>query len=467
MADTPRILAFSGSLREGSFNQRLVRIAAGGARSAGAEVTELDLRDLPLPVYSGDLEAAEGLPDNARKLKDLMKTHDGFLIGSPENNSSVSAALKNTIDWASRREGDEPPLVCFKGKTAAIMSASPGGTGGLRGLPQLRYILSNIGVLVLPDQKSIPNAGDAFDDGGSLKDPKQQEAVEQIGGKLASILARLKGGAVAAVCFCALLGGAGCTHFPGQATTAPATAPATRPDDGGPAMARRIEAAQGMTAWRAAEAVSGRIYVDLGGSPMLDAVMVYDHHRGRVRMELAAGPVLVFDGERTWVSPATAQVQMARFQLLTWPYFLAAPFKLRDPGARLEATGLRPLDGVDYQTALLTFEAGTGDSPDDWYVIYEDPESHRLAAMAYIVTYGGKSVEEAEQEPHVIVYRDFQAVDGATLSARWTIHNWSDELGAHGPPLAEVTVRDLRFVTPDDGAFAAPAGAREDSQPGG
>ncbi|MHC4108081.1 MAG: NADPH-dependent FMN reductase, partial [Planctomycetota bacterium] len=125
MTVAPKILAFSGSLRTGSYNQMLVRIAAAGARGAGAEVAELDLRELPLPVYDADLEARDGLPDNAKRLKDLMKAHGGFLIASPENNSSVSAALKNTIDWASRPEPGEPTLVCFRDKTAAIMSASP------------------------------------------------------------------------------------------------------------------------------------------------------------------------------------------------------------------------------------------------------------------------------------------------------------------------------------------------------
>lgn len=191
MTVAPKILAFSGSLRTGSYNQMLVRIAAAGARSAGAEVTELDLRELPLPVYDADLEARDGLPDNAKRLKDLMKAHAGFLIASPENNSSVSAALKNAIDWASRPEPGEPTLVCFRDKVAVIMSASPGGLGGLRGLVHLRSILGNIFVLMLPDQKAIPGAGDAFDGNGSLKDAKQQEAIENLGAKLATVLAKL------------------------------------------------------------------------------------------------------------------------------------------------------------------------------------------------------------------------------------------------------------------------------------
>ena len=193
MTAKPKILAFSGSLREKSFNRRLVKIAAAGAEAAGAEVTVLELRELPLPVYDGDLEEREGLPENARKLKEIMKAHGGLLISSPENNSSVSAALKNAIDWASRPEPGEPPLVCFRDKVAVIMAASPGGLGGLRGLVPLRSILSNIGVLVLPDQKAISGAGEAFADDGRLKDAKQQAAIEKLGAKLAGVMARLGG----------------------------------------------------------------------------------------------------------------------------------------------------------------------------------------------------------------------------------------------------------------------------------
>src|SRR5690349_2246052 len=101
---TPKILAFGGALRVGSFNQKLAHIAAQGARDAGAEVTVIALRDYPLPVFDGDLEDASGLPENAKKLKALFKEHDGWIISSPEYNSSITAALKNTIDWVSRQE---------------------------------------------------------------------------------------------------------------------------------------------------------------------------------------------------------------------------------------------------------------------------------------------------------------------------------------------------------------------------
>lgn len=192
MATVPKILAFAGSLRTESYNKKLVKIAAAGARAAGAEVTYLDLRDLPLPVFDEDLEKADGLPDNGRKLKDLMLAHDGLLIAAPEYNSSITAALKNTIDWASRPVAGEPPLACFVGKVAGLMSASPGALGGLRGLVHVRSILGNIQVLVIPDQIAIVRAHEAFDANGALKDPKQQTSVERIGAAVAQLLTKLK-----------------------------------------------------------------------------------------------------------------------------------------------------------------------------------------------------------------------------------------------------------------------------------
>jgi NAD(P)H-dependent FMN reductase len=194
MANQAKILAFAGSAREGSLNKKLVKIAAEGARNAGTEVTVVDFRDLPMPLYDQDLEQREGIPDNALKFKDLMMQHRGLLIACPEYNSSITPLLKNAIDWASRPLPGEPPLslTCFRDKVAVLMSASPGGTGGMRGLVHVRAILGNIGVLVLPQQKSIPNAYDAFDSNDRLKDAKQQEAIEQLGAKLAEVVSKLE-----------------------------------------------------------------------------------------------------------------------------------------------------------------------------------------------------------------------------------------------------------------------------------
>jgi chromate reductase len=187
----PKIIAFAGSTRTDSYNKKLVKIASIGATEGGADVTIIDLRDFPMPIYDGDLEQKDGLPSNARKLKDLMLSHQGFLISSPEYNSSISAVFKNTIDWTSRQSEGEIPLACFKNKVAGIMSVSPSILGGLRGLVHVRSILGNIGVIVLPDQIAIAKAHEAFNEDGTLKDKKQEDQVKKIGANVAKILLKL------------------------------------------------------------------------------------------------------------------------------------------------------------------------------------------------------------------------------------------------------------------------------------
>ena len=193
MSYIPKVLAFAGSTRSGSFNKKLIKVGIRGAEAAGASVTHLDLRDLKLPLYDGDDEEQNGLPEGALKLKALMKAHDGFLISAPEYNSSISGVLKNAIDWASRPAPNEKTLEPFDGKVAALMSASPGMLGGLRGLVTVRSILGNIQVIVLPEQFALSKANEAFNDDDTMKDPKQQAKAEHVGATLAKFIAQLKG----------------------------------------------------------------------------------------------------------------------------------------------------------------------------------------------------------------------------------------------------------------------------------
>ena len=185
MSDVPRILAFAGSLRSGSYNGKILAVAADGARAAGADVTRIDLRDFPVPPYDGDLEATEGIPASALKLKELFKAADGLLVASPEYNSAISGTLKNVLDWVSRTAPGEKPLEGFKGRVAALCSASPGALGGIRGLASVRLILGNMSVVVLPDQVAVPRANEAFDDEGNVVDPGRRKALMELGGTLA------------------------------------------------------------------------------------------------------------------------------------------------------------------------------------------------------------------------------------------------------------------------------------------
>lgn len=183
------ILAFAGSIREASFNQKILQIAVDGAREAGAEVTLLNLADYQMPIYNGDLEAGDGLPENALKLKTLFADHDGLLISSPEYNSSLSPLLKNTIDWISRPHDGVSGVTLFQGKFVGIMAASPGRVGGLLGLGHLRQIMTTLQANVIGKQFVVPFAGDAFDDNGGMKDANNTNALKSIGAEIATILA--------------------------------------------------------------------------------------------------------------------------------------------------------------------------------------------------------------------------------------------------------------------------------------
>lgn len=187
-----KLLAFSGSLRQHSFNQSIVIAASDGAKAAGAEVTIVHLNDFKAPLFNEDDEAASGIPANAKKLKALMMEHDGFLIATPEYNSSFSAALKNAIDWASRMEEGETPLQAFKGKTATLMAASPGAIGGIRGLVPLSMLLGNIGMHVYPVQHAISKVGRLIDSSGKVTDEATLKKLHALGKQAVAFTEALK-----------------------------------------------------------------------------------------------------------------------------------------------------------------------------------------------------------------------------------------------------------------------------------
>ena len=192
MPHTPRILAFAGSARANSWNAKLVPIAAKGARDHGAQVTVIDMRDYPMPLFDEDAESASGMPESAVRFRRLLIDHDGFLIACPEYNSSITPLLKNAIDWASRSEKQgDPPLVAFRGKAAALMATSQGGLGGLRGLVTVRSILGNIGVHVVPTQLAVPSIHKLLAEDGTMSDQATRERLEKLGGELADLVAKL------------------------------------------------------------------------------------------------------------------------------------------------------------------------------------------------------------------------------------------------------------------------------------
>lgn len=186
-----KIVALSGSLRKASFNTKLLRLAMEtlAKSTTGADkspvpaeqlhITMVDLKEMAMPFYDGDVESASGMPASAKCFRDLLVQCDGVLIASPEHNGSVSAVLKNALDWASRSETGQASSDALKNKTVAVMSASPGRYGGARSLSNLRVILGNVGARVLARQVCVGDCFKCFDANGALMVPSLQLELAQ------------------------------------------------------------------------------------------------------------------------------------------------------------------------------------------------------------------------------------------------------------------------------------------------
>ncbi len=175
-----RLLVFSGSSRAESFNLKLATQLASIAEQETAEVSLIHLGDFELPIYNGDLETAEGLPDAAKRLKELLREHTGLIIACPEYNGFMTPLLINTIDWCTRSEDASVDLSGFADKPVLIASASPGPGGGGRADTHLRTMLSGIGAIVFPQSLTVSSAHRAFGDQGEFADDSMAQRVQRL-----------------------------------------------------------------------------------------------------------------------------------------------------------------------------------------------------------------------------------------------------------------------------------------------
>ena len=190
---TAKILAFAGSIRKESWNRKVLDIAVAGARDAGAEVTVANLADYPMPIYNADWHAENGVPKSMQELRALMMATNGLLIASPEYNASLTPLLKNTIDWLSQdvgREKHESGNAPFEGKIGGLLGASNGGFGTIRALPHVSYILSNLGVFMLP-VVAVPGVAKTFDESGNMTHERSKEMLSGLGARLARTIVKL------------------------------------------------------------------------------------------------------------------------------------------------------------------------------------------------------------------------------------------------------------------------------------
>ncbi len=219
-----------------------------------------------------------------------------------------------------------------------------------------------------------------------------------------------------------------------------------------------IEEAHNKPAFRNQEAVSFDIKLSFGGQTRLDARVSMTTNSTGVRLDKKDGSSAIYNGEQVYLSPATANSEGIRFDIFTWQYFFALPFKLTDPGTVWGENGTKLLDSLEYETSKLSFQEDIGDSPDDWYVVYKDPITNRLKAAAYIVTFS-QDQSKAEENPHAIVYSDYHVIDGVPFAKKWTFYNWDPEKGL-GDKLGEAEISNIKFFDPEDDYFKKPENSK-------
>lgn len=177
----PTLLGFSGALRAGSTNSKLIREAA---RLFGpCTFQEADLR---LPLYDGDIEDSTGAPDAVQALADQIAAADAVLISTPEYNKAPSGVLKNALDWVSRTK-TKPWL----DKPVAVMSASSGRSGGERSQAILRAFMVPFQPRILQGPEvHLADTRNQFAEDGTLKSDQYIKTLQALMDKLRAEIAR-------------------------------------------------------------------------------------------------------------------------------------------------------------------------------------------------------------------------------------------------------------------------------------
>jgi chromate reductase, NAD(P)H dehydrogenase (quinone) len=182
-----RIVTLAGSLRQESYNRKLLALAENALAEMNVEIDHLDLKDFPLPLYDGDIEDEKGLPPEAWTLKARIAAAQGIVIASPEYNGSIPGTLKNAIDWTSRG-GSNP----WQSKVIGLMGATTGMWGTQRMMPHLRQSFQILSAHVIPQQVNVREAGKVWDKSGNLLDEKLPGIVEKFAQEFLRITEKLK-----------------------------------------------------------------------------------------------------------------------------------------------------------------------------------------------------------------------------------------------------------------------------------
>ncbi len=222
------------------------------------------------------------------------------------------------------------------------------------------------------------------------------------------------------------------------------------------------QSAHHLQSWWEKEVVSTDIEIIFGGKSIVKGTFLFEAHGPRARFDRRDGASVFFDGKTAWISPASAERMKGRFHVLTWPWFVMAPFKMKGEGIQLTDLGTAVVDEQDYVTLLQSFDAGMGDTPDDWYRFFINPKTKKLDAMSYIVTYG-KDLDTANKKPSIIRYFDYTDGTGPVLSTRYEFWYWDPTTKScvGDAPKGTGMVTNIDYRLTSEVSFEVPEDARE------
>lgn len=175
-----QVLLLPGSRRKDALSRRALHIVAEKVGDYGLVADTVLPDHLTAPLYDGDLEDAEGVPEAIKALNKRMAEAKALIIVTPEYNGVFPALLKNTLDWMSRTNDDQPGAAVFRGKPVLLLGTSPGANGGLRALPHLRAQMANLGMHVYGPQLAIGKAHEKFSNEGRITDDALDERMDKL-----------------------------------------------------------------------------------------------------------------------------------------------------------------------------------------------------------------------------------------------------------------------------------------------
>ena len=217
---------------------------------------------------------------------------------------------------------------------------------------------------------------------------------------------------------------------------------------------QKIEIAHKKAVFLKQEAVQFNAEVEFGGNVIFNAQIAISTTSDIAKITYKNGDEIYVNKEKVFVSDNLKENKGVRFHAYTWTYFFLYPYKLSDKGTIWNDAFKTEETNNAFNTAKLTFEANTGDAPDDWYVNYTNKENNQLNHVAYIVT-ANSSVEKAEADPHAIKYLDYNEINGVPFAANWGFYEWNTKEGLTNK-IGSAKITNIQFIKDFRNNFKVP-----------